>query len=154
MFRDRLAQALSLGARHASSFAVLYIDIDGFKAVNDRLGHDAGDRVLKQIAERLGHMVRESDTVARLGGDEFAIIAHDVGSPQELLTLGEKLCARLSEDYGLEVPTGEAPLPLGASIGIAIYPAHGQHAEALLHAADAAMYEAKHGGKAHALLAT
>jgi|TARA_R110000822_G_scaffold32743_4_gene93664 diguanylate cyclase (GGDEF)-like protein len=154
LFRDRLDQALSLGARHASSFAVLYIDIDGFKAVNDRLGHDAGDRVLKQIAERLGHMVRESDTVARLGGDEFAIIAHDVGSPQELLTLGEKLCARLSEDYGLEVPTGEAPLPLGASIGIAIYPAHGQHAEALLHAADAAMYEAKHGGKAHALLAT
>jgi diguanylate cyclase (GGDEF)-like protein len=154
LFRDRLDQALSLSARHQSSFAVLYIDIDGFKPVNDRLGHDAGDRVLKEIAERLRQIVRDSDTVARLGGDEFAVIANDVGHQQELLALGEKLCTRLSETYALDVPQSEAPLSLGASIGIAVYPAHGQHAEGLLHAADAAMYEAKHGGKSHAVLAT
>lgn len=154
LFRDRLDQALSLSARHQSSFAVLYIDIDGFKPVNDRLGHDAGDRVLKEIAERLRQIVRDSDTVARLGGDEFAVIANDVGHQQELLALGEKLCTRLGETYALDVPQSEAPLSLGASIGIAVYPAHGQHAEALLHAADAAMYQAKHGGKSRAVLAT
>ncbi|WP_029890582.1 diguanylate cyclase domain-containing protein [Polycyclovorans algicola] len=153
LFRDRLDQALSMAARHQSSFAVLYVDIDGFKPVNDRLGHDAGDRVLKEIARRLSAQMRDSDTVARLGGDEFAIIANDVGQPDELLTLGRKLCARLSEDYGLAVPAGEPPLILGASIGIAVYPRHGLDAETLLHAADATMYEAKHGGKAHALMA-
>lgn len=153
LFRDRLDQALSRSIRERSLFAVLYVDIDGFKPVNDRFGHDAGDAVLKQISDRLRGAVRDSDTVARLGGDEFAVIANEIQHEADALAFGEKLCLRLSEPYPLDIPADAIPPKLGASIGIAICPQHGIHAEKIVQAADAAMYTAKNGGKSRAVMA-
>lgn len=153
LFRDRLEQSLARANRDHGTFAVLYVDIDGFKPVNDQLGHAAGDAVLKQIAQRLQQRVRGSDTVARLGGDEFAVIANNIQDAAAALSLGEMLCTVLSEPYALDLPAGTKPPPVGASVGIALFPRHGDQADALLLAADHAMYQAKHGGKSHAVLA-
>ncbi len=154
LFRDRLEQALLRATRENQPFAVLYIDIDGFKPVNDRFGHDTGDKVLQQISERLRSAVRDSDTVARLGGDEFAIIANEIHHENDALAFSEKICARLGEPYPLDIPTDVPPPKLGASIGIAVCPTHGTHAERIVQAADAAMYAAKHGGKSRAVMAS
>jgi diguanylate cyclase (GGDEF)-like protein len=163
LFMDRLAQAVSRLDRRHASFALLYLDLDGFKPINDRYGHLAGDLALKEIAARLEQAVRRSDTCARLGGDEFAVImdgAHD-GEAQRL---GEKLCETLRHPFTLELAEASRPeVQVGASIGIALFPEYAsepvsqqvrdERIAELMRVADAAMYAAKRGGKNRVVVA-
>ena len=138
MFHDRLDQALILGKRNGQPVAVMMLDLDRFKYVNDTLGHPVGDLVLKEVAHRLRGLLRESDTVARLGGDEFAILLRS-GEPERTSTVAHKIM------HSLESPiiAGEQPIDIATSIGIVYYPEHGEEANALLRRADIAMYAAK-----------
>ena len=153
LFLDRLDTALERAARHHENFALLYVDIDGFKPVNDNHGHQVGDELLRHIAQRLGKGVRKTDTVARLGGDEFAVILEEVASDRAALQVGLKLCEMLAQPYALDMPDGLVTVRIGASIGVSIFPDHGQLRNDLINAADAAMYRAKRGGKNHAVMA-
>lgn len=139
LLSDRMEQTIRRARRNQSMFAVLYVDLDGFKIVNDRYGHDAGDYVLKQVAMRLGTAVRDSDTVARLGGDEFAIILDSIKEPADAILVAEKINAKVSEEF--QIIAGRVKVT--ASIGISIFPSHGSDTSALLKAADQAMYQAK-----------
>lgn len=139
---DRTEQALSQAVRNGNRAALLFLDLDGFKGINDRLGHLAGDHVLEAVAERLSGCVRESDTVARLGGDEFVILLPVVKSVRDVEKLAAKLLAALSEPVVLS--DGQAKV--GVSIGIALYPRDGETSDELLTAADEAMYDAKKRG--------
>jgi diguanylate cyclase (GGDEF)-like protein len=149
LFFDRLAFVHRNAARYGRSYGVLYIDLDGFKDVNDSLGHEAGDAVLIEVAARLRAAVRESDTAARLGGDELAVILSEIGGIDAAITAGTKLidCIRAP----IALPDGTAKV--GASIGAAIYPTHGATSEAVLAAADRAMYVAKSRGKGECVAA-
>lgn len=142
-FLDRLghAQAQRRGAEQA--VAVLYVDIDDFKLVNDRHGHAAGDQVLVEVARRLGAAVRGGDTVARLGGDEFAVLLESASGRREAAAAAERVLRALS----VPVDVHGAPVPAGASVGLAVDDAGGRSAEELLRRADIAMYRAKHAGK-------
>lgn len=142
LFNDRLNMALALGYRQLSKVALMFIDLDGFKAVNDTLGHDAGDLLLKQVAERLKQVTRDTDTVARLGGDEFTVILN-VRERNDVEMVAKKIIEALSRPFDLAGKEGK----IGASIGIAMYPQDGNTAADLIKKADAAMYEAKTGGK-------
>lgn len=142
LFAERLEQALRQARRHAQRGAVIFIDLDGFKPVNDTHGHATGDGVLRQVAQRLVAALRESDTVARLGGDEFAILAGGLNSDQAVATLGRKLL----EVIQTPIVLGELRLVVGASIGIALFPDHGDQADRVLDHADSAMYSAKRSG--------
>src|SRR5262249_51796229 len=123
--------------------AVLFIDLDGFKRVNDGLGHDAGDRVLQIVAERLKAAIRTSDTVARLGGDEFIVLLSNMQRTRDAFIVARTIL----QDLSLEYPVREQRVTLTPSIGIAIYPGDGASAETLVRSADTAMYSAKrHGG--------
>ncbi|WP_295385727.1 GGDEF domain-containing protein [uncultured Thiodictyon sp.] len=128
----------------------LFIDLDGFKGINDTRGHAAGDRVLCQVAARLLEVVRRPDTVARLGGDAFAVLLRDVSENSGVLALGERLLAAICAPIAL--PDG--PVGIGASIGISLFPANGPDGAALLRRADEAMYEVKTAGKRGGALAT
>ncbi len=155
LFRDRLHGAIQRANRHKDSFALAFIDIDGFKAVNDNHGHPAGDALLQEIAVRLSAQLRANDTVARLGGDEFALVLDEIEHPQMALRLCEKLGSFLAEPYELGVGGRAVEVRIGASIGIAPY-ARNEHADAderLMQAADHAMYEAKRAGKNRCVLA-
>ena len=155
LFHDRLRGAIQRSNRHNNRFALAYIDIDGFKAVNDHYGHAAGDALLRSIAMRLSVQLRANDTVARLGGDEFALVLEEIENPQMALGLCEKLCALLAEPYRLVVHGRTIEVPGGASIGIASFVPN-EHADAderLMLAADEAMYEAKRAGKNRCLVA-
>ena len=123
--------------------AVLFVDLDGFKTVNDNYGHDAGDAVLKQVANRMTATVRKSDTVARIGGDELLVIVTGIHGALDAELVAGKLIERINQpcDY-----RGQQ-LRVGASIGIAVYPQHGSDVETLLKSADAAMYAVKRAGK-------
>jgi len=122
---------------------LMYLDLDGFKAVNDDKGHDVGDELLREVAVRLRHTLRQSDVVARLGGDEFAVFLRDAPSRPDAAMLAEKLLNSLC----LPFEHAGATLAVGASIGIALFPHDGIDAETLLQRADAAMYRAKRAGK-------
>lgn len=140
LFLDQLDRALALGARYQHKTGVLFIDLDGFKAVNDSLGHAVGDALLREVANRLQGCVRRSDTVARLGGDEFVMLLPDVTSRRDIALVKEQV----TELMQTPVVVGEGPpLPLGASIGTAMSPLDGVDAEVLLEAADADMYREK-----------
>ena len=141
LLQDRLAQAVRIATRERSSFALLVLDLDGFKQVNDTYGHRTGDRVLQQIAGRVRTTLREADTVARLGGDEFAVVLASADIH------GARAAAR-TVLRGLERPclVDHRSLSIGGSIGIACFPEHGRSADALLQRADAAMYLAKGDG--------
>ncbi len=143
LFQDRLAQALALARRDNHTGALLFLDLDRFKEVNDRLGHDAGDRLLKAVAGRLREQVRASDTVARLAGDEFTVILPHVETPRDASLVAEKIIASISEPFDLNSEMAF----IGVSIGIALFPAHGDCVEEILKASDRAMYLAKDAGR-------
>lgn len=151
-FMDRLANAIARADRNRSRLGVLFIDIDGFKGVNDQYGHAAGDELLRQIATRLTSAVRRADTVSRLGGDEFAVMIEQQADAASALAVGNKICQIMSWPFKLEMAP-EQPLSLGCSVGVVLYPEHGLDSDSLLRAADQAMYEAKRGGKGVARLA-
>lgn len=140
---DRMSMSIIHARRNQSFMAVLYLDLDGFKQINDTLGHGAGDALLKMVAERLVEAVREEDTVARLGGDEFIIALWHVSDTNDAATVALKIIDSISRPYVIE---GHAA-SITISAGIGIYPAHGKDAETLVKSADMALYEAKHAGK-------
>jgi diguanylate cyclase (GGDEF)-like protein len=142
LFHDRLTQALRRLDRHGDLVAVIFIDLDGFKAINDRHGHLAGDRLLVAVAKRLLRVVRRTDTVARLGGDEFTIILESLQCSADAARIAEKVLASLRQPFEL----GGFVVGLGASLGIALAQQPGQGAERLTRQADAAMYRAKAAG--------
>ncbi len=142
LFLDRLSQALKYALRRREGFTLAIADIDGFKAVNDTLGHAAGDAVLQAVGFRLQQYVREVDTVARLGGDEFGLILVDVGNPAGASKAFEKMLGAFRAPVRVE---GRA-VQVGLSIGACMFPADADRETALLRRADAAMYAAKHQG--------
>jgi len=143
MFLHTLHRAFSLAQRRGKQFALFFIDLDRFKNINDSLGHEAGDRLLQDVAHRLRHNLRESDTVARLGGDEFVVLVEDCADVRELNAIAQNILAALGRPYLL---AGQEYHVTG-SIGISTYPADGQDPAALLKNADIAMYLAKDRGK-------
>ncbi|HZM34248.1 MAG TPA: diguanylate cyclase [Burkholderiales bacterium] len=140
---DRLAQAIHLAQRRDRKLAVMVIDLDEFKQVNDSLGHRAGDAVLREVAQRLSSCVRRADTLARHGGDEFVVVVSDVQTDADCALVAEKVLRSLEAPVHLD---GRA-LALGASIGISLFPADAGDGDALLRNADAAMYSAKQQGR-------
>lgn len=140
---DRLLNALVIAKRHKIKAAIMFVDLDGFKLVNDTLGHDAGDYVLKETAQRLRATIREVDTVARVGGDEFWILLSDLQSKEGATKIAEKIITALSSRYHFE----GNEIHISASVGIALYPDHGIEPEVLIKLADKAMYQIKGQGK-------
>lgn len=143
LFMDRLEHAIHKAKRNGTQLAVLFIDLDRFKEINDSLGHAMGDEVLITIAKRLSEHMRDIDTIARLGGDEFTLIIEDVEEIQTVSQIAEKLVSILQEPIFIE----EYQLYVTSSIGISIYPLDGENAQNLLSNADAAMYKAKEEGR-------
>ena len=141
---DRLNQLLVRAERFATVFAVLFVDLDGFKQINDSRGHDVGDLVLREVAERLSQSVRAADTVARIGGDEFVILLEALRAGGDATTVAQKIHGALEKPFAL--PGGAATVTV--SIGIGLYPEDGRDADVLLKAADIAMYRAKLNGAA------
>jgi len=143
LFRDRLEHAVTRARRDNAPMAVVYLDLDHFKWVNDSLGHDAGDDLLRQLVDRIRACVRESDTIARLGGDEFTVIVEGLETPDAAQEVARKLHDAAKPPFridGHEVTSG-------VSIGVAVFPQAGEDAETLLKSADASMYEAKQSGR-------
>jgi diguanylate cyclase (GGDEF)-like protein len=143
MFQERLRKALSSTRNDGGSFAVLCLDLDGFKLINDRHGHGFGDSLLVGVAQRLRENVRASDTVARMGGDEFAIIQQDIKEPSEAVALAERLLDIVGQPFELAGRQAR----VGVSVGIAICPQHGDSPDLLLRNADQALYQAKRAGR-------
>lgn len=142
LFNERLAQALAKARRNGQQVALLFLDLDRFKNINDSLGHAFGDQVLKIVAERLGRQVRSTDTVARLGGDEFLVIAENVADSQNAANLAQKILDMFGQP--VEIQTQE--LSVTASIGVSMFPSDGSDSEELLKCADVAMYGSKKSG--------
>ncbi|WP_051275303.1 putative bifunctional diguanylate cyclase/phosphodiesterase [Aestuariibacter salexigens] len=145
LFRQILSYELAQAQRQKNQFALLFIDLDGFKQVNDSYGHDAGDMLLCRLAERMTSSLRKSDVVARMGGDEFVVIMNNVQDSDTVATVAEKLIREIQKPVTL----GSLSLEVGCSIGISIYPGNGESAEQLLNSADAAMFRAKAQGGSH-----
>jgi diguanylate cyclase (GGDEF)-like protein/PAS domain S-box-containing protein len=143
MFQERAREAVAHARRHDKTAAVLFMDLDNFKQINDGLGHDVGDGLLKVIASRLRACVRGDDFVARIGGDEFCVLLQDIGDPREAAAVAQKLVHELRKEYRI----GEHKVHSGASIGIACVPQDGHDVATLLRLADAAMYRAKEAGR-------
>jgi diguanylate cyclase (GGDEF)-like protein/PAS domain S-box-containing protein len=143
LLNDRLARSIALSRRYGRRLAVLFIDCDRFKHINDTLGHAIGDQVLRSIAKRLTTCVRESDTVSRHGGDEFLVLLSEVDQPEDAGLIAEKIVSSIAEPH--EVSGHE--LRLTASVGIALYPEDGQDPHSLIMRADTAMYHAKNSGR-------
>ena len=143
--KERLAQLLTLAERNRNRLALMVIDLDNFKAINDTLGHLTGDRLLADVAHRLGQCVRHSDLVARLGGDEFVIVLSEIDQPADAAHVAEKVVAAVSAPYRID---GQE-LHSSPSIGICLYPDDSTEADELLKKADVAMYQAKASGKAN-----
>lgn len=144
LLQSRLEHALEKARRHHRRLAVLFLDLDRFKNVNDSLGHQAGDQLLKLVTQRLAHRVRGMDTLGRLGGDEFVAIVEDIGEPRDVLGLVSDLLDELAHPFRL---MGEIEVYIGGSIGISLYPDDGENAHVLIRNADAAMYQAKSRGR-------
>ena len=143
LLAERMSMALAHARRNKSPMAVIYLDLDGFKQINDTLGHGAGDVLLKMVAGRLVAAVREVDTVARLGGDEFIIALWDVRGADLAAAVALKVIDAVSQPYSIE---GHA-VSISISAGIGIYPDHGEDVDTLMKSADLALYEAKRAGK-------
>lgn len=143
LFADRLSLALSLAKRNQEKLAILFVDLDNLKTVNDVNGHNAGDILLKEVASRMKNVVRESDTVGRLGGDEFVILLPGIQTEEQAIHVAEKVRQSLL----LPIDAEGQILSTSASIGIALYPNHGSNEVDLMNKADVAMYEAKSSGR-------
>ncbi len=140
---DRLALAIAHAHRNKSTMAVMVLDLDGFKQINDTLGHDAGDTLLRMVADRLVAAVRQEDTVARLGGDEFVIALWESNHADGVARLVSKVIRAVSQPYRIH----DRDVNITASVGVGIYPTHGEEAETLMKSADLALYDAKRAGK-------
>jgi diguanylate cyclase (GGDEF)-like protein/PAS domain S-box-containing protein len=145
LLAERLSHALTLARRKNHQVAVLFLDLDRFKTVNDSVGHEAGDSLLKLVAARLASCIRESDTLARLGGDEFVVLVEGFESSSYLMMLSERILQTVSEPFRIE----DNEYYLGVSIGIGLYPHDGEDGATLLRCADSAMYYAKESGRNH-----
>ncbi|HEY9050612.1 MAG TPA: EAL domain-containing protein [Gammaproteobacteria bacterium] len=143
LFNDRIEQAISRATRNKTRFALLFIDIDHFKVINDSMGHEAGDNLLTSLTLRIQQSLRRTDTVARLGGDEFAIILENIHLPEDIILVTKNLL----EDLGKPIQIIERDVYVGASIGIAVFPDDGEDFGTLLKHADTAMYRAKETGR-------
>ncbi len=143
LFFDRLELAIHEARRTGNKFALLFLDLDKFKPINDNLGHDIGDLVLKNVAARLHNLVRAGDTVARMGGDEFTVILNTLHCAEDAVKIAEKIIERLAVPYTF----GSISCHLGVSIGITLFPDHGSVGEQLINRADQAMYLAKNRGR-------
>jgi diguanylate cyclase (GGDEF)-like protein len=144
LLTDRLHQAMALVRREKSKLALIFLDLDKFKPVNDSLGHDIGDLLLKQVAYRLQHCVkRESDTLSRIGGDEFVIVLSQIEDEHDASIVADKIVQTLTEPFMIE----NNSIEISCSVGIAIYPMHGTDVTTLMRIADNAMYEAKRAGR-------
>lgn len=145
--RTLLADRMSVGIAHATRYshrlALLFVDLDRFKLVNDSLGHEIGDKLLKLVAERMQSSVRQTDTISRLGGDEFIVLLSQIKAPEDAAQVARKIIERLSSLYKID----EHELSLTASIGISIYPDSARDASSLMRNADASMYAAKQAGR-------
>lgn len=146
---DRIKHAITEAQRAGGLHCGYFLDLDGFKAVNDRLGHEAGDGVLREVAYRLRCAVRASDTVARIGGDEFFVLALDIGDRESACALARKLLDRVAAP----IPGFPDDLPLGTSIGLCLFPYPGMSVSGLIHRADEAMYRVKNCGKGNFAIA-
>jgi diguanylate cyclase (GGDEF)-like protein/PAS domain S-box-containing protein len=143
LFFDRLNQAIALAKRNSYTFGLMFLDLDGFKQVNDSMGHDIGDMLLKEVAQRLNDCLRKSDTVARMGGDEFTVILTRLEMAGDAKIVAEKVVACMSKPFHLK----GYDCSITASIGISLYPSDSIDSEALFKLADTAMYRVKEGGK-------
>jgi diguanylate cyclase (GGDEF)-like protein len=143
LFSDRLSQATTNAQANDGYAALLYVDLDRFKHINDSLGHAIGDKLLQTVARRLLGCVRSTDTVSRQGGDEFVVLLPDIIHIKDAVTCAEKVLGALEAPYQI----GEHELRLSASVGVAIFPDDAMEAEALLRCADSAMYQAKYHGR-------
>ena len=143
LITDRLQQAVVKARRDKKNMAVMFLDLDHFKPVNDNLGHDIGDQLLKQVARRLQSSIRASDTVARIGGDEFIVLLPSIEQDKDATVVAKKMLQMLSQPFTV----AEHTVSISCSIGIAVYPEHGEDEKLLLINADIAMYHAKKAGR-------
>jgi diguanylate cyclase (GGDEF)-like protein len=150
LLMDRLSLAIAHARRNKRTMAVMYLDLDGFKLLNDTLGHDAGDTLLSMAAARLVAAVRQEDTVARLGGDEFVIALWELNHADGVAKLVSKVIQAVSQPYTIQ----GRDVSITVSVGVSIYPTHGEEVETLMKSADLALYEAKRTGKNDYRIAT
>jgi diguanylate cyclase (GGDEF)-like protein/PAS domain S-box-containing protein len=143
LLNDRVSRAISMGERHNRKVALMFMDLDGFKHINDSLGHPTGDKLLQSIAKRLVSCVRDSDTVSRLGGDEFVVLLSEVGQSEDMSATAARLLKAVSEPHNID----DHELHVTTSIGVSVYPDDGVDAETLIKNADTAMYQAKENGR-------
>jgi diguanylate cyclase (GGDEF)-like protein len=143
LFGDRITQAMNAAKRYKRGFAVMYLDLDNFKAINDRYGHPVGDLVLRGVAERLVLALRESDTIARFGGDEFVILQPVVNAAGDAADLAKKVVEAMQAPFTIE----NVDHVVHTSIGIALFPQDGNTPDELMDRADRALYRAKHAGR-------
>ncbi|WP_198556041.1 MULTISPECIES: putative bifunctional diguanylate cyclase/phosphodiesterase [Halomonadaceae] len=139
---ERLSRAIGLAKRHQHQVALIYLDLDDFKPINDSLGHAVGDCLLKSVAVRLSDCIRDTDTICRQGGDEFVVLLSEIEKPQDAVRIAEKILGALAAPHQI----GNHELRITASIGISLYPDHGTNDRTLLNNADTAMYQAKNSG--------
>jgi diguanylate cyclase (GGDEF)-like protein len=150
LFSDRVQNALAYARRHGTRFAIIFLDLDKFKPINDNYGHSVGDQLLQQAAKRLQESIRASDTVGRIGGDEFVLLVGELAEPDVALALAEKIRQALRHPYRID----DHELTISCSLGVAIYPDHGTNELELTKGADEAMYRAKETGRDSVQLAT
>lgn len=143
LLMDRMALGIAHARRNKGNMAVVYLDLDGFKEINDTLGHDGGDALLKMVAARLVGAVRQEDTVARVGGDEFVIALAELSHGDDVAELVSKVLQAVSQPCSIQ----GSSVNVTASVGVSVYPVHGDNVETLMKSADLALYEAKGAGK-------
>jgi diguanylate cyclase (GGDEF)-like protein/PAS domain S-box-containing protein len=143
LFSDRLTLAVAQAHRHNQRLAVLFLDLDRFKVINDSLGHSVGDELLRQVAERIQEYVREGDTVARLGGDEFTLLVPGISAEEDAAKIARKICEAIHDPFWID----GRELFVTTSVGVAVYPSDGHDGESLVRNADSAMYRAKDQGR-------
>jgi diguanylate cyclase (GGDEF)-like protein/PAS domain S-box-containing protein len=143
LLHDRFEQSVARARREDARLALMVLDLDGFKEINDLHGHQTGDEVLREVGERIASHVRNLDTVARLGGDEFVVLLHQVGGIGDVEIMAQRMIEQINQPMRV---TGKS-LSVSTSIGIALFPDHAETIAGMMHAADIAMYAAKGGGK-------